>query len=163
MSGEPLDRYFPDLKWCFDSNCSLHNHLTSKLDHRQRALHVCTDASGTIIQEIYPTTSMTLMKRQIWYLHLLMHTSSTDQRRVLLDTITNDQLKALTEVTHNILQGNIPLTEAHKRKLRKEKSFLHILGDIKVPLVKKREALCRKADIVVLLLKAAEPRLKLFL
>ena len=86
-----------------------------------------------------------------------------EQRRVLLDTITNEQLKALTEVTHNILQGNIPLTEAHKRKLRKEKSFLHILGDVAVSLTKKREVLCGKASVVVSLLKAAEPRLKLFL
>ena len=106
---------------------------------------------------------MSLMKRQIWYLQLLMRTRSKDQRRVLLDTITNEQLRALTEVTHNILQGNIPLTASHKRELRTEKSFLQILGDIKAPLVKKREAFCGKADIVVLLLKAAAPRLKLFL
>ena len=103
------------------------------------------------------------MKRQIWYLQLLMHTGSKEQRRVLLDTVTNDQLRALTEVTHNILQGNIPLTASHKRKLRTEKSFLQILGDIKAPSVKKREALCRKGDIIVYLLKAAAPRLKLFL
>jgi len=105
---------------------------------------------------------MSLMKKQIWYLMNLMNTTSMEQRKALLDSITNEQLKALTEVTHNILQGNIPLTEAHKRKLRPQKKFLSILGDIKVPLTKKREALCRKGAIVNVLLKAAEPRLRLF-
>lgn len=106
---------------------------------------------------------MTLMKKQIWYLHLLMNTASDAQRKALLDTITNDQLKALTEVTHNLLQGNIPMAQVHKRKLQQHKAFLQILGDIKVPLAKKREAICRKGAIVVVLLKAAEPRLRLFL
>lgn len=102
------------------------------------------------------------MQRQIWYLQLLMKTSAV-QRKALLDTITNEQLKALTEVTHNMLQGNIPLSEFHKRRLRQHKAFLRILGDIKVPLTTKREALCRKGNVVALILKAAEPRLKLFL
>ena len=92
-----------------------------------------------------------------------MNTSSTEQRTALLDTITNEQLKALTEVVHNILQGNVPLSEAHKRTLRQHKPFLRVMGDLKTSAKKKREALCRKGAIVNLLLKAAEPRLKLFL
>jgi len=102
------------------------------------------------------------MKRQIWYLHLLMTTSSSTQRKALLDTITNEQLKALTEVTHNLLQGNITITEAQKRSLRRHKTFLRTLGNIKVPFSEKREALCRKGAAVKLLLKAAAPQLKLF-
>jgi hypothetical protein len=103
------------------------------------------------------------MKRQIWYLHLLMTSTSSAQRKALLDTITREQLKALTEVTHNLLQGNIPIAEAHKRRLRKHKSFLRILGDIKVPVSQKRDALCRKGTVVASVLKAAAPQLKLFL
>jgi len=103
------------------------------------------------------------MKRQIWYLHLLMTTASSPQRKALLDTITNDQLKALTELTHNLLQGKIPITEAQKRTLRKHKSFLRILGNIKVSFPAKREALCRKGAVVRVLLKTAAPQLKLFL
>ena len=102
------------------------------------------------------------MRKQIWYLHLLMMTASSAQRKALLDTITNEQLKALTEVTHNLLQGHIPITEGHKRNLRKHKTFLRILGNIKVPYSQKREALCRKGSVVSLLLKAAAPQLKLF-
>ena len=63
----------------------------------------------------------------------------------------------------NLLQGNIPLTEADKKKLRQHKAFLKILGDVKVSLSTKREALCRKGSVVSLILLAAEPRLKLFL
>ena len=106
---------------------------------------------------------MTMMKKHIWYLHLLMTTPSSTQRKVLLDTITNDQLKALTEVTHNLLQGNIPITEAHKRNLSKHKAFLRILGNIKVSPAQKREALCRKGAVVGTVLKIAAPQLRLFL
>ena len=81
----------------------------------------------------------------------------------MLDTITNDQLRALIEVTHNLLQGQIPISESHKRKLRTHKAFLRILGDIKVPLAKKRETLCRKGAVVILLLKASAPALKHFI
>ena len=103
------------------------------------------------------------MKRQIWYLHLLMTTASSAQRKALLDTVTNDQLKALTEVTHNLLQGHIPITEGQKRNLRKHKTFLRILGNPKVPFAQKREALCRKGAVVTSVLKIATPQLRLLL
>lgn len=103
------------------------------------------------------------MKRQIWYLHLVMTTASSAQRTALLNTITNDQLKALTEVTFNVVQGIIPLTEVQKRHLRKHKAFLKILSDPKAPFSQKREALCRKGAVVTSVLKAAAPKLKLFL
>lgn len=92
-----------------------------------------------------------------------MTTPSQAQRKALLDTITNEQLKALVEVTHNLLQGNIPLTEAQKRKLRKHKTFLKILGDPKVSNSIKRDALCRKGAVVTAVLRAAAPQLKQFL
>lgn len=91
-----------------------------------------------------------------------MTTSSTAQRRALLDTITNEQLKSLTEVTHNLLQGNIPMTETQKRNLRKHKIFLRILGNPKATFSQKREALCQKGVVVVTLLKIAAPQLRLF-
>ena len=102
-------------------------------------------------------------KKEIWYLYFLMTTTSSNQRKSLLDTATNDQLKALTEVTHNLLQGHIPITEGQKRNLRKHKTFLRILGNPKVPLAQKREALCRKGAIVASVLKVAAPQLRLLL
>ena len=104
-----------------------------------------------------------LMRKQVWYLQLLMMTPSAAQRKAMLDTITNDQLRALTEVAHNLLQGRIPISESHKRKLRTHKTFLQVLGDIKVPLAKKREALCRKGAVVILLLRASAGALKHFI
>jgi len=102
-------------------------------------------------------------KKEIWYLYLLMTTTSSSQRKVLLDTTTNQQLKALTEVTHNLLQGHIPITEGQKRNLRKHKTFLRILGNPKVPLSQKREALCRKGAVIASVLKVAAPQLRLLL
>ena len=104
-----------------------------------------------------------LMNRQIWYLQFLMTTPSSAQRKALLENINNEQLKSLTEVVHNLLQGNIPTTEAQKRKLRKHKAFLRILGNVKVSNSTKREALCRKGAVVTTVLKIAAPQLKQFL
>ena len=99
------------------------------------------------------------MKKNFEYFHLVSVTSPA-QRKALLDTITNDQLRALTELTFNIGQGNIILTEAHKTKLRPHKMFLRVLMDPRLSLAKKREALCQKEPVVTVLLKAAVPQLK---
>ena len=103
------------------------------------------------------------MKRQIWFLHFLMTTPSSTQRKAILDNLSNDQLKSLTELVHNLLQGNIPITEVQKRKLRKHKAFLKILGNPKVSNAIKRDALCRKGAVVTTVLKIAAPQLKQFL
>ena len=119
-------------------------------------LHV---AKSNYQEELATTNMSQLLKRQIWYLYLLS-TAPPAQWKALLDTITNDQLRALTEVTYNVLQGNIILTEAHKKRLRQHKLFLRVLADQKESLIKKREALCRKETVVTLLIKAAAPQLK---
>ena len=152
-------------------------YFTDQLDHWQRTPDSvdCTlikfswlHSSFTKHQEASvatstPSMTSSVMKKNVWYLHLLMTTSSPSQRRGLLDTITNEQLKSLTEVTHNLLQGNIPTTETQKRNLRKHKTFLRILGNPKVSFSQKREALCQKGAVVVTVLKIAAPQLRLFL
>jgi hypothetical protein len=101
-----------------------------------------------------------LVKRQSFYFHLLKDTKSKIQRKVLLDSITKEQLQALIEITHNLLQGVIPMTSSHKKKLSPHRKFLRMLGDPKGSLQNKRVKLCHRSSVIVLLLNAVWPTLK---
>jgi hypothetical protein len=92
-----------------------------------------------------------------------MSTPSTLQRKALLDTITQDQLKALTEIAVNILRGVLTITPFYYTKLKKDRKLIRIIGDTSVSLKRKRELLCRRGRVIVLLLKAVEQTLKTFL
>jgi hypothetical protein len=100
-----------------------------------------------------------LLKGNAYFLHLMSDKSTSKiQVKALLQTISKDQLNALTEIAFNILKGNIPLTENQKKKLRQHRPSLRILG------VKKNSANRRKAVLkpflVVTVLKIVSPVLK---
>jgi hypothetical protein len=90
-------------------------------------------------------------------------TTSRLQRKALLDTITNEQLKVLIEVTVNLLRGVLPISAAQKSKLKKYKKLIRLIGDQTVSLKTKKDALCRQGHAIAVLLKAVEPALKAFL
>jgi hypothetical protein len=104
-----------------------------------------------------------LVKKHVSYLHLVHLTTSRLQRKALLDTITNDQLKVLIEVTVNLLRGVLPITTAQKSKLKKYRKLIRLIGDQTVSLKTKKDALCRQGQAIAVLLKAVEPALKTFL
>jgi hypothetical protein len=104
-----------------------------------------------------------VVNRQTPFLRLLLETPSISQKRGMLDTITADQLKALTEITHNFLQNVIPVTPRQKKTLRKYKRMLELLGDPRVGPKRKKKALCRQTRAITLLLRVVEPALKTFL
>jgi hypothetical protein len=104
-----------------------------------------------------------LIKNQGLFLRLLLETKSKIQRKALLDTIDKQQLQALVEIAHNLLQGVIHVTAHNKKKLVAHKKFIRLLGDPKIGLTVKKEALCHKGPAVVLLLRSVWPTLKTFL
>lgn len=97
-----------------------------------------------------------LVKDNLYFLRTLMKTPSKRQAQMLLDTITKDQLLALTEVTMNLLHGVIQLSPVHKKQLASHKRFIRQLGDKHVGLKKKRQLLCHRAAVVGKLLKACD-------
>ena len=68
------------------------------------------------------------------------------QRKVLLQTITDVQLKALGEVTHNVLKGNVPLTTEQRAKLRRHRRILYVLADKTLKSSRKRKIVVRGAN-----------------
>ena len=93
------------------------------------------------------------------YLKLFIQTSSHFQRKALLDTITTDQVKALCEITHNLLQGNINVSDNKLRPLLKHQTFIRSLGNPKVSLKEKKKLVCCRAPILLKLLKVCQPTL----
>ncbi len=56
--------------------------------------------------------------RNLPYLQLLHDTKSDKQRRALLKTATPSQVRALGEICHNILHGDLDLDDECRRELR---------------------------------------------
>lgn len=68
-----------------------------------------------------------LLENQVHFLELL-RTAKKDQRKSLLKTINKLQLKALSEIAHNVIKGTIVLSSDDKIKLRGYKKILTTLG-----------------------------------
>lgn len=103
-----------------------------------------------------------VVKKELSFFQLFLVTSKT-QRKVLLDTITNEQLRALSEITANLLRSNLTITPAQKKKLRRHKKLYLALGSSSASLRAKKKLLCRQGHAIALLLKSVESSLKSFL
>jgi hypothetical protein len=80
-----------------------------------------------------------------------------------VDTITNDQLRALIQIVVNLLRSILPLTPSKKTQLKKHQKVIRQLGDKAISLKRKKELLCRQSSVIVLLLKSVEPALKSYI
>ena len=77
----------------------------------------------------------------------------------LLRYATHDQLKTLSEIALNILEGNVPLSERQKKKLAPYKNVVRLLARKNVPLREKQVAMQKGAGILPLLASAVIPAL----
>ena len=77
------------------------------------------------------------------------------QRKVLLQTITDVQLRALGEVIHNVLKGNVPLTTEQKRKLKRYRRILYVLADKTLKPSQKRKLIVGGANPIRYVLSLA--------
>lgn len=92
-----------------------------------------------------------LLNEQRSFLQLICNTSK-QQRRALLNTVTKKQLKALSEIAHNVVKGTIVLTPEEKRILRRNKKIINTLAAKKGTKKSKHEALRKGAQAVFHLL-----------
>ena len=91
---------------------------------------------------------------------LLFVQTTPSQRKALLQTITRQQLRALSQIAHNIVKFKIQLTATEKRILKRERRLLHILGDRTLGYWQKAKAICDKQRFVYSLLKIAISHMK---
>ena len=104
-------------------------------------------------------TIMRLLKEHRHFLKLFGQTDSA-QRKALLRTITAGQIKALSEVAHNIIKFRMVLTPSEKVLLRRSRRQLYILGDRTLGYQRKVEALGGKQKFICTLLKITLAHLK---
>ena len=78
------------------------------------------------------------LKANIPFLRLLKDTDSQKQRQALLETATPSQIRALSEICHNILRSHCKLDKASRRKLRKNRKTLEKVSSLSNSFRKKR-------------------------
>lgn len=99
-----------------------------------------------------------LIKEQRHFLTLFVQTESA-QRKALLQTITQRQLRALSQIAHNVIKFRIKLNPSELAQLKRERRLLYILGDRTLGYRRKSEAIEGKQRFVYTLLKIASPYL----
>ena len=101
----------------------------------------------------------TLIYQQRHFLHLFVQTTPI-QRKALLQTVTTDQMKALSQIAHNIIKGNVPLNSTERQKLKGERRFIHLLGDTRLGFVHKKGLVQSKQRILRLIVNIAATYLR---
>ena len=89
--------------------------------------------------------------------HFLSLISSTtiSQCKALLNSITKPQLKAVSEIVHNVIRGTVPLTYLEKSELNKYKKTLLIFGRKNSTKRQKLRVLQRTPNVLVIILSKA--------
>lgn len=100
-----------------------------------------------------------LVRKQRHFILLLSHTTPK-QRKQLLKTITRDQLKAISQIAHNIIKSVIVLSSSDRDKLIKHKRFIHLIGNRKLGFSKKKGVISNHQRLILTLLQIVIPHLK---
>ena len=103
-------------------------------------------------------TMVQLIIQELHFLFLFVRTTSA-HRKVLLQTITRHQLRALSQIAHNIVKSKIVLTPIEKATLKRERRLVHLLGDRTLGYQHKK-AIRNKPRLICILLNIALPYLK---
>jgi len=94
------------------------------------------------------------IRQQRHFLQLFVQTSQT-QRRALLDTVTQPQLRVLSEIAHNIARGKVTLSASEQTQLKRNRRFVHLLGDKHLGYKHKQKLVRSKQKTIYLLIKIA--------
>ena len=79
------------------------------------------------------------------------------QRRLILQSASDELILTQCEVALNILRGTIPLTKAQYRKLEKKKNLIKLIADKKIGVLKKRQTINQQGGFILPLLSVAIP------
>lgn len=104
-----------------------------------------------------------LLKTQQTYFRLFVSKTSDIQRRRLLDTITNDQLKALVQIVKNFLQKTFSVPSSSLATLTRRKRLLRNLADTSLTLKDKKTLLRHKEKAITEFLRAVQSSLEAYL
>ena len=86
-----------------------------------------------------------LLTSQRSFLELFVQ-AGLGQRKALLQSVSETQLKAISEIVHNVLKGNVPVTSEQQKTLKKYRTLLYTVGDKKITLSQKRRVIITGAN-----------------
>lgn len=101
-----------------------------------------------------------LLKTHWPYFQLLITTTSRDQRKRLLETITKGQLRTFVQIVVNFLQKVFTVRTSVIKTLDKHKRFLRTIADTSVSLTDKKKIVRQRGNTVTEFMTAIEPYLK---
>ena len=81
------------------------------------------------------------VKRHILGLQMFTRHKNVKLRKAIIANADADFLCCLAECSYNIIKGNVPLTAAHKKKLKKYKTYMRTLSKKKTSAKQKKEIL----------------------
>jgi len=74
----------------------------------------------------------------------VLSTAEPKLKKAILKNISSDTLRCICDCCHNLLNGNIHLTGAQKRKLVAHKNLVRTLASVKASLSRKKRLLQQK-------------------
>ena len=84
------------------------------------------------------------LKRNAPLLRALYHAKPA-KRKTILKHSSADFIRSLCEISLNVLKGNIPLSDAQYKKLKKQKTTLKLLANKKIGIKRKHKALVKQS------------------
>lgn len=78
-------------------------------------------------------------------------------RKSMIKHAPPEVIHCVSECCHNVLKGNVPLSDTQKRKLQPNRQHLRLLADRRVPLHKKRKILNQKGGFLPILALTLAP------
>ena len=100
------------------------------------------------------------IRQNRYFLHFLQEAKSPTQKKLLLQSVTPEQLKVLTEIFYNLLHSDFPLSKQQLQSLRKHKKVLRFLGNKSNSTLRKKRLLKKSLTVIDLVLKIVGPLLK---
>ncbi len=88
-----------------------------------------------------------LIRRNYSFLRDLSESSLT-QRRDIIEAATEDNINALTELSINLLEGNLKLSDEDKAKLLRHKTFIRNLSQKEIPFAQKKKKIIHNCNIL---------------
>ena len=96
-----------------------------------------------------------VLQRQDYFALLTKHGQNAKKRKVLTEMATKNDLDAIREVCINLLRGNIPMSLAIQKKLKKHKKALRLLAQKRGTAKEKRKLVHQKGGFLHFLLPLA--------
>lgn len=87
----------------------------------------------------------------------LLHKATPKQRRLILQSASDELILTLCEVALNILYGTIPLSPKDYRKLKRRKADIKLVSDKKIGISVKKRIFNQKGGFLLPLLSIAVP------